>query len=85
MMLKVNSEFGTLKSLLVHRPGKEIDRLTPYNVKELLFEDVPYLEDMQHEHDEFTSLIKSVAGTKIYRLHDLLTDIFSDRKIIIDA
>lgn len=84
-MLKVNSEFGTLKSLLVHRPGKEIDRLTPYNVKELLFEDVPYLEDMQHEHDEFTSLIKSVAGTKIYRLHDLLTDIFSDRKIIIDA
>lgn len=84
-MLKVSSEFGTLKSLLVHRPAKEIDRLTPYNVKDLLFEDVPYLEDMQLEHDEFTSAIRNTVGTKIYRLQDLLTDVFSDRNLIVEA
>ena len=57
MNLRLNSEFGTLKAVLMHRPGREIDRLTPYNISEYLFEDMPYLEIMQREHDEFRSLI----------------------------
>ena len=46
MKLKLFSEFGTLKKVLMLRPGKEIERLTPENTSELLFEDVPYLEAM---------------------------------------
>lgn len=56
MNLRINSEFGTLKAVLMHRPGKEIDRLTPYNKEFLLFEDVPYLEALQKEHDNFSNL-----------------------------
>jgi arginine deiminase len=41
MNLKLNSEFGRLKAVITHRPGKEIERLTPANTSELLFEDVP--------------------------------------------
>ncbi|MCG8309947.1 MAG: arginine deiminase family protein [Cytophagales bacterium] len=81
MNLKLNSEFGKLKAVITHRPGKEIERLTPYNTSELLFEDVPYLEGMQQEHDEFRKLIREAVGARVYRLHDLLTEILLDSKL----
>ncbi|WP_291783041.1 arginine deiminase family protein [Cecembia sp.] len=82
MNLRLNSEFGTLKAVLMHRPGKEIDRLTPYNKEYLLFEDVPYLEAMQKEHDYFTDLIKQSTGAKVYRLQDLLIQTLSNSEIL---
>ena len=82
MNLRLNSEFGTLKAVLMHRPGKEIDRLTPYNKDYLLFEDVPYLEAMQKEHDHFTDLIKQTTGATVYRLKDLLIQTLSQKEIL---
>ena len=78
MHLKLNSEFGRIKKVITHRPGPEIDRLTPQNTSELLFEDVPYLESMQKEHDEFTQLIKTSTHAKVYRLKALLQEILID-------
>jgi arginine deiminase len=83
MKLKLQSEFGSLNTVITHRPGHEIERLTPYNTSELLFEDVPYLEVMQKEHDVFTSLIRQ-AGAEVLRLHDLLVDVLLDEKILVD-
>ncbi len=85
MKLNLNSEFGTLKSVIMHRPGKEIDRLTPYNKDELLFEDVPYLEEMQKEHDEFSVLIKQTSGAKVYRLHELLIEVLIDDALLLSS
>ncbi|MBW3467310.1 arginine deiminase family protein [Arthrospiribacter ruber] len=82
MNLRLNSEFGTLKAVLMHRPAKEIDRLTPYNKEYLLFEDVPYLEAMQKEHDFFSNLIKETTGARVYRLHELLIQTLTNRKIL---
>ena len=87
MKLKLNSEFGKLMAVITHRPGGEIERLTPQNTSELLFEDVPYLEGMQQEHDEFRRLIREAVGAHVYRLHDLLTEILlnsSLKKTIFD-
>lgn len=81
MKLRLNSEYGTLKAVLMHRPSREIDRLTPYNIHELLFEDVPFLEQMQTEHDTFTSTIKEASGAKVYRLHELLMQVLADKKL----
>ncbi|MFN8673792.1 MAG: arginine deiminase family protein [Candidatus Sericytochromatia bacterium] len=81
MKLRLNSEYGTLQAVLMHRPDREIERLTPYNAKEFLFEDVPYLEDMQKEHDEFTNIIKQASGAKVYRLHELLMQVLTDKKL----
>ncbi|SHN18132.1 arginine deiminase [Cyclobacterium lianum] len=75
MQLSISSEFRRLREVLIHRPGKEIDRLTPYNKKLLLFEDVPYLEEMQREHDVFTTTIREKCGAKVYFFEDLLLDI----------
>jgi arginine deiminase len=85
MKLKLNSEFGTLKAVLMHRPGNEIDRLTPYNITEYLFEDMPYLEVMQREHDEFRSLIKGATGATVYRLLDLLIESLIDDELLVKA
>ncbi|MFC4874335.1 arginine deiminase family protein [Negadavirga shengliensis] len=82
MDLRINSEYGTLKSVMVHRPGKEIDRLTPYNKKLLLFEDVPYLEEMQREHDFFTTLIRQSTGAEVYLFHELLMEVLSDKALL---
>ena len=82
MNLKINSEFGTLKAVMMHRPGREIDRLTPYNKEYLLFEDVPYLEAMQKEHDFFTDLIKQTTGAQVFRLQELLIQVLSNHNIL---
>ena len=75
MSLNLFSEYGTLEIVLTHRPSGEIERLTPYNQSELLFEDVPYLEVMQQEHDYFTELMRSTTNTRMLKIHDLLIDI----------
>ena len=85
MNLKLNSEFGTLKAVLMHRPSREIDRLTPYNFKEFLFEDMPYLEMMQWEHDEFRSLVRGATGATVYRLQDLLIDVLIDDNLLLKS
>lgn len=87
MKLKLFSEFGTLKKVLMMRPGKEIERLTPENTSELLFEDVPYLEAMQKEHDEYANLIKTSSDARVYHVRQLLLDILRDpgiRKSLIE-
>ena len=84
MSLRLFSEFGTLEMVLTHRPSREIERLTPYNQSELLFEDVPYLEVMQKEHDFFTELMRNTTNTRVLKIHDLLIDILLDDALKLD-
>ena len=43
MMVKVFSEIGKLKKVLLHEPGEELENLTPKYLGDLLFDDIPYL------------------------------------------
>ena len=45
------SEIGKLNKVLLHRPGRELEKLTPGNFERLLFDDIPYLDVAQKEHD----------------------------------
>ena len=56
--IHVRSEITPLKKVLLHRPGNELLNLTPDNLKELLFDDIPYLKAAQQEHDAFAKLLK---------------------------
>lgn len=40
----VHSEIGNLREVLVHRPDLSLQRLTPDNCKELLFDDVLWVK-----------------------------------------
>ena len=52
--LSVDSEVGTLRKVIVHRPGLEHTRLTPTNAEELLFDDVIWVKRAKEEHDAFS-------------------------------
>jgi len=57
MKINVYSEIGKLKSVLLHRPGKELENLTPDLLERLLFDDIPFLKVAQKEHDDFAKIL----------------------------
>ncbi|WP_172673746.1 arginine deiminase family protein [Methanogenium cariaci] len=71
----VYSETGRLRTVLVHRPGDELRRLTPpSNRHALLFDDVLWVDRAIVEHDEFTRLMKEEGGVRVCYLADLLEE-----------
>lgn len=68
----VRSEYATLRTVLVHEPGSEIERLRPGNIASLLFEEVPELPRMKEEHRIFVQLMVE-QGVEVLRLSDLLS------------
>ena len=73
----IDSEVEPLRRVLLHRPGRELTRLTPSNKDALLFDELPWVERAQEEHDEFASLLRS-RGTEVHYLADLLADVLED-------
>ncbi len=77
MQLQIDNEYDPLKSVLVNRPGAEIERLTHENMRRFLFEDVPYLRRLQDEHDAFVAAMKD-HGVGVYLLRDMLREVLAD-------
>ena len=50
--IHVTSEIGKLKTVMPHRPGREIENIRQIRYR-LLFDDIPYLPIAQEEHDYF--------------------------------
>ncbi len=69
----VHSEVGKLRKVIVHRPELSLQRLTPSNHDELLFDDVLWVERAQLEHDHFTQVMRE-RGVEVYYVLDLLTE-----------
>ncbi|MBT8212783.1 MAG: arginine deiminase [Acidimicrobiia bacterium] len=74
MVLKVSSEIGPLRQVIVHRPGIEIARITPENKDALLFDDLLWLERAQEEHDAFTGILRD-AGAEVLLFESLLAEV----------
>lgn len=73
MVFQVLSEVGKLKQVLLHRPGREMDRLTPSNMDQLLYDDLLWLKQAQREHDQFAQLLRD-SGVQVLLLQDLLAE-----------
>lgn len=56
--INIYSEIGKLNSVLLHRLGREIEGLVPDNFERLLFDEIPYLEVAQYEHDCFAKVLR---------------------------
>ncbi|KGI69647.1 arginine deiminase [Mycolicibacterium rufum] len=72
-VLGCNSEVGTLRTVILHRPGAELKRLTPRNNDTLLFDGLPWVSRAQEEHDAFAALLRS-RGVEVLLLGELLTE-----------
>src|SRR5690554_8186635 len=81
--IHVKNEVGILKKVLVHRPGKELENLTPNTLKSLLFDDIPFLKDAQHEHDLFVEALQN-ADVEVIYLKDLMLETLYNDTILND-
>lgn len=80
MRINVNSEIGRLKAVLLHRPHKELLNLTPYLLDELLFDEIPFLDNAQKEHDMFAEIFRK-NGCEVFYLEDLCAESLTDSEI----
>jgi len=69
----VHSEVGKLRQVMVHRPELSLQRLTPSNHDELLFDDVLWVERAQYEHDQFVARMRE-RGVEVFILRELLAE-----------
>lgn len=74
MRYGVHSEVGTLRSVLVCRPGLAQARLTPANCSELLFDDVLWVAQARDDHHVFTNKLVE-RGIEVLEMHALLSEV----------
>ena len=71
--IRVESEIGPLEKVLVHRPGEELNNLPPEDLQRLLFDDVPFLDVAQEEHDAFTEVLRK-EGVEVLYLEQVVAE-----------
>ena len=79
-----DSEVGRLRTVMLHRPGLELKRLTPRNNDRLLFDGIPWVSRAQDEHDAFAGALREREVEVVY-LTDLLTETFAAESARHDA
>jgi arginine deiminase len=73
----VTSEVGRLRTVLLHRPGNELKRLTPRNNADLLFDGIPWVGRAQEEHDAFAQALRD-RDVEVLYVRDLLVETLDD-------
>jgi arginine deiminase len=73
MALGASSEVGRLRTVMLHRPGPELKRLTPRNNDKLLFDGIPWVSRAQDEHDAFAQALRD-RDVEVLYLVDLLVE-----------
>jgi arginine deiminase len=73
MALGVHSEVGTLRKVMVHRPGLEHSRLTPSTAEDLLFDDVLWVAQAKKEHDAFCEAMRE-RGVEVFEAETLFAE-----------
>src|SRR5690348_11928082 len=74
MNLYSTSEFARLREAIVHRPGRELARMTPSTCEYFLFDDLLYDWHAQREHDWITTLMQDNLGIKLHFFDNLLAE-----------
>jgi arginine deiminase len=77
MTLAIDSEIGRLRTVLVHEPGREIDRMVPSMMQDLLFDDILFGARAREEHRRFRQVLRFVAD-EVLEARDLLEEVLQD-------
>ncbi|MCF8298792.1 MAG: hypothetical protein K9J13_14685 [Saprospiraceae bacterium] len=77
--INVNSEIGELEAVILHRPGSEVENMTPKNAERALYSDILNLSVAQSEYSELEKILNKFAAT--FQVKDLLKDIVTDENV----
>ncbi len=80
MTLRVDSEIGRLRRVLVHRPGREIDWMVPDMMGSLLFDDILDGDEAREEHEGFQKVLEQ-AGVEVLDAQGLLAEVVGDEAV----
>ncbi len=72
-MVRVTSEIGRLRRVLVHEPGVEVDHMVPGMMEQLLFDDILYGDLARDEHGRFRRVMQ-LLGIEVLDASQLLAD-----------
>lgn len=72
MSVFADSEVGRLRAVLTHRPGLEIEAMTPRTARSVLYNDIVPLREVAREHDALTRVLSRFAA--VYELTELLEE-----------
>jgi len=72
-MVRVTTEIGRLRKVLVHEPGPEVDRMVPPMMEELLFDDILFGDRARDEHRRFRRLLQ-LLGIDVVEANALLAE-----------
>jgi hypothetical protein len=73
--MAIYSEIGRLRRVMVHRPGPEVEEMTPSTAQQLLYNEIVPVESVQEDHDELREVLSLVAET--VELEDVLVEVAS--------
>ena len=77
--IAVNSEIGELEAVILHKPGPEVENMTPMNAERALYSDILNLSVAEKEYSQLSCILARFAES-IY-VEDLLKDILDDSSV----
>ena len=78
LKIEVQSEIGSLNAVLLHRPGAEVENMTPLNVQRALYSDILNLSIAQSEYEQLYGVLSKVAD--VYEVRSLLINVLEQAK-----
>lgn len=84
--VNVSSEYGHLNAVLLHKPGIEIERMTPSNAAEALYSDILSKHIVDREYASFSGVFEKWC--KVYYVEDVLADLMDEddiRQLLVNA
>ena len=81
--VNVQSEIGKLNGVILHKPGEEVENMTPENAERALYSDILNLSIARKEYKQLSEVLGKI--TKTYQVKDLLTNILKDDAIKLEV
>lgn len=78
LKIDIQSEVGRLDAVLLHRPGSEVENMTPRNVQRALYSDILNLSIAQNEYEQLSGVLSKIA--KVYEVKELLIKVLDQWK-----
>ena len=78
LKIEVQSEIGKLNAVLLHRPGAEVENMTPNNVQRALYSDILNLSIAQTEYEQLYGVLSKVAT--VHEVRSLLINVLDQFK-----
>ncbi len=73
LKINIQSEIGKLDAVLLHRPGAEVENMTPRMAQRALYSDILNLSIAQEEYSQLDGVLSKVAD--VFYVDDLLKEV----------